>query len=141
MAPRDAILERFYVETACERGGCVLDLACGSGRLTVPLAQSGLEVVGADLSCAMLERARNHARANAVEPRFIQLDMRDFDLGGRTFDTIIVAVNSILHLHSPDDSEASSGRSADTYRCRAGWCSTPSCPISPCSTLIPTSAS
>lgn len=103
MAPRDAVLERFYVETACERGGCVLDLACGSGRLTVPLAQAGLEVVGADLSSAMLERARNHARAHAVEPGFVQLDMREFDLGGRTFDTIIVAMNSVLHLHSLDD--------------------------------------
>lgn len=103
MAPPDPIFERFYVETACERGGRVLDLACGSGRLTIPLAQAGLEVVGADLSSAMLERARNHAKAHAVEPRFIQSDMRDFDLGGQTFETIIVAMNSVLHLHSLDD--------------------------------------
>lgn len=103
MAPRDAILERFYIEKARECGDRVLDLACGSGRLTIPLAQAGLEVVGADLSSAMLERARKHAKAYAVEPGFIQLDMRDFDLEGRTFDTIIVAVNSILHLHSLED--------------------------------------
>ncbi|TFV77976.1 class I SAM-dependent methyltransferase [Bradyrhizobium frederickii] len=103
MAPRDPILERFYVETACERGGRVLDLACGSGRLTIPLAQAGLEVVGADRSSVMLERAGTYARSHAVEPRFIQLDMRDFDLAGTTFDTIIVAMNSVLHLHSLDD--------------------------------------
>ncbi|UFS92888.1 methyltransferase domain-containing protein [Bradyrhizobium daqingense] len=103
MAPPNAMLERFYVEIARERGRRVLDLACGSGRLTIPLAQAGLEVVGADLSSAMLERARNHARAQSVEPGFAQVDMRDFDLGGRTFDTIIVAMNSVLHLHSLDD--------------------------------------
>ncbi|KYG98884.1 class I SAM-dependent methyltransferase [Bradyrhizobium sp. DOA1] len=103
MAPRDAILERFYVEIAREGGNRVLDLACGSGRLTIPLAQAGLEVVGADLSPAMLESARNQARAHAVEPGFVQADMRDFDLGGRTFETIIVAMNSVLHLHSLDD--------------------------------------
>jgi ubiquinone/menaquinone biosynthesis C-methylase UbiE len=34
MARRDPIFERFYVEIACERGGRVLDLACGTGRLT-----------------------------------------------------------------------------------------------------------
>jgi SAM-dependent methyltransferase len=103
MAPRDEALERFYVDIARERGGRVLDLACGSGRLTIPLAQAGFDVVGADLSSGMLERARDHARAHAVEPAFVQLDMRDFDLAGRTFDTIIVAMNSILHLHGLDD--------------------------------------
>ncbi|MBH5368130.1 class I SAM-dependent methyltransferase [Bradyrhizobium glycinis] len=103
MAPPDPILERFYVDIARERGGHVLDLACGSGRLTVPLARAGLDVIGGDLSSAMLERARDRARANAVEPGFFELDMRDFGLGGRTFDTIVVAVNSILHLHSLND--------------------------------------
>ncbi|MCK1733772.1 class I SAM-dependent methyltransferase [Bradyrhizobium sp. 138] len=103
LAPPDVMLERFYVEIARERGGRVLDLACGSGRLTIPLAQAGLDVLGGDLSAAMLERARNHARAHAVGPGFVQLDMRNFDLGGQTFDTVIVAMNSVLHLHSRDE--------------------------------------
>jgi len=103
MAPRDPLLERFYVETACERGGRVLDLACGSGRLTIPLARAGLQVVGGDLSQEMLQRARRAAEAQAIELALVQLDMRDFDLGGLTFDTIIVALNSILHLQSLDD--------------------------------------
>lgn len=103
MASPDPTLERFYVEIARERGGRVLDLACGSGRLTIPLARAGLDVLGGDLSSAMLERARYHAGRHAVEPGFVHLDMRDFDLGGRTFDTVIVAMNSVLHLHSLDD--------------------------------------
>jgi SAM-dependent methyltransferase len=103
MAPSDPLLERFYVETACERGGRVLDLACGSGRLTIPLVQAGLQVVGGDLSPEMLQRARRTAEAQAIELELVQLDMRDFDLSRRTFDTIIVAMNSILHLHNLDD--------------------------------------
>lgn len=103
MAPPDPILERFYVETACEGGGRVLDLACGSGRLTIPLARAGTQVVGGDLSPSMLQRARSSAQAEGVELELVQLDMRAFDLGGRSFDTIIVAANSVLHLHSPQD--------------------------------------
>jgi SAM-dependent methyltransferase len=103
MAPRAPILERFYVEIARERGGRVLDLACGSGRLTIPLAQSSLQVMGGDLSPEMLQRARRYAEAQAIEIDLVQLDMRDFDLEGRSFDTIIVAMNSLLHLHSLDD--------------------------------------
>lgn len=103
MAPRDPVIEGFYVGTARERGGRVLDLACGSGRLTIPLARAGLQVVGGDMSPEMLARARRHAEAQAVSLDLVQLDMRDFDLEGRTFDTIIVAMNSILHLHSLDD--------------------------------------
>jgi SAM-dependent methyltransferase len=103
MAPRAPTLERFYVEIASERGGPILDLACGSGRLTIPLAKAGLQVTGGDLSAKMLERARRSADAQAVELDLVQLDMRDFDLKGRTFDTIIVAMNSVLHLHGLDD--------------------------------------
>ena len=105
MAPPDPVLERFYVETARERGGRVLELACGSGRLSVPLARAGLQVIGGDLSAEMLQRARRFADADAVELDLVQLDMRDFELNGRTFDTIIVAANSILHLHSLEDFE------------------------------------
>jgi SAM-dependent methyltransferase len=106
MAPRDQALERFYVEMACEQGGRVFDLACGSGRLTVPLAKAGLHVTGGDISADMLQHARRYAEAQAIELDLVQLDMRDFDLNGRTFDTIIVAINSILHLHSPHDFES-----------------------------------
>jgi SAM-dependent methyltransferase len=105
MAPHDPVLERFYVEMACERGGRVLDLACGSGRLTVPLARTGLQVTGGDLSTQMLQHARRQGRSEAVDLDLVELDMRDFDLKGRTFDTIIVAINSILHLHSLDEFE------------------------------------
>lgn len=97
VAPRHAEMEQFYVEAAGGAGRQVLELACGTGRFTVPLALSGAEVVAADLSETMVARARSRAAAQAVGVTFALLDMRNFDLG-RRFDTVIIAANSLLHL-------------------------------------------
>lgn len=102
-APANPLAETFYIEEARRRGGAVLDLACGSGRFTIPLAQSGLEVVGGDLSPSMLKRARTKATAASVGIDFIEMDMREFDLPGRQFGLVIIAANSLLHLHDPHD--------------------------------------
>jgi SAM-dependent methyltransferase len=55
--------EAFYRELARRTDGPVLELACGTGRLTVPLARDGQEVVGLDASPAMLRAARAKAEA------------------------------------------------------------------------------
>src|SRR5262245_28969077 len=97
-APADPVAETFYLLEARRRGGAVLDLACGTGRFTIPLARSGLEVVGGDLSPSMLERARAKAAAASVGIDFVEMDMREFDLAGRRFGLVIIAANSLLHL-------------------------------------------
>src|ERR1035438_5250705 len=74
--------ERFYLEEARKSGGRVLELACGTGRLTIPIAQSGVEIVGADLSASMLEVARGKARRTGVHVEFFEADMRSFELPG-----------------------------------------------------------
>lgn len=102
IAPADPGMEAFYVGAALARGGRVLDLACGSGRFTIPLARAGLEVVAGDLSADMLDGARRAAVAAGVEVSFHQLDMRDFELPV-AFDTIVVAANSVMHLLTHDD--------------------------------------
>jgi len=102
VSPRDPDMERFYVQTARATGASVLELACGPGRITIPLAAAGLDATGGDLSTTMLEAARQSAAAQGQSPRFVALDMRNFDLG-RRFDTIIVAANSLLHLHTAED--------------------------------------
>jgi 2-polyprenyl-3-methyl-5-hydroxy-6-metoxy-1,4-benzoquinol methylase len=58
---RDTAAEAFYAEEARNRGGHVVDLACGTGRFTIPLAQLGINVMGGDTSKPMLERARTKA--------------------------------------------------------------------------------
>jgi SAM-dependent methyltransferase len=60
-----------------ERGGTVLDLACGTGRQAVELSKRGYQVVGFDLSLAMLARASDEAQERATKLNFVQGDMRE----------------------------------------------------------------
>lgn len=79
-------------------GHPVLELACGTGRLTIPIAQAGVEIVGLDLSPSMLAHARTKAKAAGVEIEFVEGDCRSFELG-RKFALIFMAFNSMQHLH------------------------------------------
>lgn len=102
VSPHDPDIARFYVETVGGKGQSVLELACGSGRFTFPVAESGSNITGGDLSEVMLGSARDKARQCGVSADFQCLDMRDFNLG-RTFDSIFIAANSLLHLLTEDD--------------------------------------
>jgi SAM-dependent methyltransferase len=102
VAPRDEEMEHFYVEVAGGPSRKVLELACGSGRFTLPLAKGGAQVTAGDLSRTMLERARAAAHVNGVVVDFFELDMRNFQLGMQ-FDAIVVAANSLMHLHTAED--------------------------------------
>jgi len=64
-APRIA----FYCDLAQRLGGPVLELACGSGLVTLPIAAEGLEVTGVDLARPMLEHARKKAEAQGLNIR------------------------------------------------------------------------
>src|SRR5262245_39164942 len=92
----------FYVELARQHAGPVLELACGTGLITIPIALCGLPTVGLDQSAAMLNVAKRRASAVNASVEFVQGDMRDFTLD-RTFDLIFVARNSLLHLLSTRD--------------------------------------
>jgi SAM-dependent methyltransferase len=89
--------EAFYTGLARQTGGPVLELACGTGRLTIPLALAGHEVMGLDASSAMLRSARAKARAADVDITFVKADMRRFALH-RRFPLIIMTCNSLAHL-------------------------------------------
>lgn len=90
----------------------VLELTCGTGRVTVPLAAAGIKLdpgfrlVGLDNSPAFLARLREKLTgaptdvASAVE--LVEGDMRRFDLGAR-FDLIILPYNSLTFLYDIDD--------------------------------------
>ncbi|MGH8218647.1 MAG: class I SAM-dependent methyltransferase [Steroidobacteraceae bacterium] len=92
----------YYVDLARQRSGDVLELACGTGQLTVPVASAGLPTVALDLSAPMLASARQRAATANVSVEYVQGDMRNFDLN-RRFALIFIARNSLLHLHSTED--------------------------------------
>ena len=98
----------FYADLARQQAGTVLELACGTGQLTIPIARQGLPAVGLDRSHAMLAAAKRRAAAMDVPVALVQGDMRRFALG-RAFDLVFVARNSLLHLLSTADLLAALG--------------------------------
>lgn len=105
-------VERFR-ELARETGGPILELCCGTGRVAIPLARDGHQVVAVDVSAAMLDRLRHKLQGESsdvaarVEP--IQQDITRLDLEGRRFPLAILAFNSLLCL-----TDAASQRAALT---------------------------
>ena len=96
-----------YLALAAATGGPILELACGSGRLCVPLAGAGHRVVGIDRDTAMLERATRawqaiEAATAGGELELVQADITDLHID-RRFTLVILAFNGLLLL---DEREA-----------------------------------
>jgi SAM-dependent methyltransferase len=68
----------FYSALARETGGPVLEIACGTGRVSIPIARSGFDVTGVDIVPGMLEQARR--KSVGLPTRWIEGDARSFDL-------------------------------------------------------------
>lgn len=69
------------------KGGALLDLACGTGRHAIELSRRGYQVVGMDLSLAMLARAGDEAQDRGQKLNFVQGDMREMTFD-ETFDGV-----------------------------------------------------
>jgi SAM-dependent methyltransferase len=91
-------------------GGPVLELGVGTGRVAIPIAKDGHEVVGIDRSPGMLARAGRRAKDQRVKLALVEGDIRTFSLE-RTFQLVAIAFNTFLTL-APDD------RWACLARCR-----------------------
>ena len=94
----------FYLglgEEARAAGHPVLELACGTGRVAIPIARQGVRVVGLDLSPAMLARAREKS-VGLDNVRWVEGDMRSFELPER-FGLIFIPARSFLHLLTIED--------------------------------------
>jgi len=95
----------FWISQAIKYGDPVLELACGTGRVSIPLAKEGFAVTGIDNSEAMLAEARKKSDAEGLTVEWVAADIRDFDLQ-RTFPLIILPANALCHLLSLNDFEA-----------------------------------
>jgi 2-polyprenyl-3-methyl-5-hydroxy-6-metoxy-1,4-benzoquinol methylase len=69
-------------------GAKILDAGCGQGRISVPLAQRGYQVIGYDGSGVLLEEAKNRARIAGVDIPFFHGDMRELAYAGE-FDVVL----------------------------------------------------
>ena len=85
-------------------GARVLDLACGWGRVALPLAQRGYRVTGLDLSEAFLARARRDAQEAGLDIDFRRADMRQIPFVAE-FDAVIMMCSSFGVLESDEEDE------------------------------------
>jgi SAM-dependent methyltransferase len=92
----------FYLEEAVRSGGPVLELGVGTGRIAVPVAAAGIEVVGVDLSAGMLAVARERAELAGVRLDLREGDMRDPPVAG-TFPLVLCPFRSLLHMETDAD--------------------------------------
>jgi SAM-dependent methyltransferase len=84
------------------KDACILELCCGTGRLTLPIAKDGYDIVGVDNSVSMLDQAKAKAAEEGLELKFIEADIRFLDLPGK-YDLIFIPFNSIHHLYKNED--------------------------------------
>ncbi len=96
----------FYCELARRACGPVLELGCGTGRISLALAGAGTTVVGLDNSVGMLRHFRFKRRASRGDvrrrTRLVHADMRDFDLG-QQFALIICPFSAFTYLVTDED--------------------------------------
>jgi SAM-dependent methyltransferase len=95
----------FYQEMARRTGDPILDVMCGSGRVLLPLAESGYSLTGLDSSAPMLALARSRLEHAGLLARVSlqQGDIRSSDLPAQHFALAFVAVNSFMHLERVKD--------------------------------------
>ncbi|MBN1459378.1 MAG: class I SAM-dependent methyltransferase, partial [Armatimonadetes bacterium] len=106
----------FWLSLAEEAHGEVLEIACGTGRVLLPLAQAGVDITGMDISEGMLAVARRKLAEEAAEVSgrvtLVQGDMTEFELG-RQFGLVIIPFSAFQVLLTRADQRAS------LQRCRA----------------------
>jgi ubiquinone/menaquinone biosynthesis C-methylase UbiE len=119
----------FWRRIAANAGGTVLELGCGTGRVTVPLARAGVDLVGVDRSAPMLERAQQRvaraargARGNSEfsnsripdsavriprsalrTPHFVRADIRALPFQPRAFPMVLAPYGILQSLIRPRD--------------------------------------
>ena len=96
----------FYVEFCSEAGGNTLELCCGTGRITIPIAESGCSITGLDISKSMLEVFRGKLNDLPYEVRnkieLLTGDIANFHIG-KKFRSIIIPFSSFQNLCSDEE--------------------------------------
>jgi len=105
-AKQDLVDLPFYLELAQQTVGPILEIACGTGRVLLPIARKGIDIHGVDNSQPMLQILRNRL---AVEPHGVRQrvtlhegDMRDFRLDGQ-YPLVIIPFRPMQHMLTVQD--------------------------------------
>ena len=108
-AKSDLVDRPFYLDLAKEIGGPVLEIGCGTGRVLLPIARTGIEIHGLDNAPAMLQILRDHITQEPAEvQRKIVIhegDMRHFR-GQQKYPLVIIPFRPMQHMYTVDDQAA-----------------------------------
>ncbi len=108
-AKQDLVDLPFYLELAEQYGGPVLEIACGTGRVTLPIARKGIEICGVDNSQAMLQVLNQHLAGETPEIRqrvsVQEGDMRSFRLD-KKFPLVMIPFRPMQHMFTVEDQVA-----------------------------------
>ncbi len=96
------------MELYSHKPGVTLDLACGTGSLSVELKKRGIDVFGADMSEEMLTRAQMKAQENGLDIMFIRQKMQTLTLFGE-IDSCVCTLDSLSHLKGRSELEKAVG--------------------------------
>jgi SAM-dependent methyltransferase len=97
----------FWERIAAAQPGLVLELGCGTGRLTLPVARTGARIVGIDRSGPMLARARGRLRRARLRVPLVRGDIRQMPFRRRTkFDLVMAPYGILQSLTTDRDLEA-----------------------------------
>jgi cbb3-type cytochrome oxidase maturation protein len=92
----------FFVAACRDRPGPVLELMSGTGRLSVPLVQAGVELTCVDYSEPMLERLRTNLRRRGLSARVVRADVREMRFDA-PFPTVLLPFHAFAELVDPAD--------------------------------------
>ena len=95
-------IEKIFIKEMKNKPELVLDLCCGTGRMTLELARRGYDMTGVDYSTEMLGIARDASEESGHDVLLLCQDMRDFELYG-TVDATVCCLDSINHLENEDE--------------------------------------
>jgi len=101
----------FWRRLASKARGRVLELGCGTGRVSMPLARAGIDLVGVDRSAPMLERARRRitkapSRHITKSLRLVRGDIRQLPFEDQTFPMVLAPYGILQSLIRPRDLKA-----------------------------------
>ena len=95
-------IELLFRKFCVKKPELLLDLACGTGNLTLELAKRGYDMIGIDMSSDMLSCAMEKSVESGISPLWVCQDMRAFELYG-TMDVILCTMDSLNYIHNTSD--------------------------------------
>lgn len=97
----------FWQNVASRNGGPALELGCGTGRVSIPVAATGIQLIGVDRSAEMLARARRRQRRSKTARglQLVRADIRDLPFGAGSFRLVIAPYGILQSLLDEADLE------------------------------------